>query len=287
MSYVPYRRMAVVGWRNVFTDGALDATSETDEGPAENAVDGLTWDWWITSGNPATLTVELGIVTACDYLAIAAHNLGSQGCSIALQGSADNAAWVDVGGPFYPGLDVPYLWRFPSQEFVFWRVVIDGNTCSLGVLQAGAALVLPEGIFVGHKPATLNRKPELMPNKSERGQFLGRSVIRTGAGVSISQDRVARDWVRTEWDALARHAETRPLFFAWRYDEYPGEVIYGWSSDGASAEQGNNGFMKVSLEIEGQVATSPEPQYLLVDEDGSYLMTDEGDDGAPLLITET
>lgn len=289
--HVPYRRMAVVGWRNVFTDGTLTASSETSSGPMENAVDGLTFDWWEFDGSSSGdwLAVALGLEVECDYLAIAAHTLGSVGCSIEVQGSADGSIWSTVGGPFVPATDNPYLWRFDAASFPFWRVLIKGESARLGVVQLGEGLLLPEGIFVGHKPAALNRKVSVLPARSESGQFLGRSVLRYGAQGQIVQDRVAQTWVREQWDPFVRFAETRPFFFSWRYDDFPLEVIYGWTPEGSGSEvaQGANGYMKVSLEMEGIVGVQAEPQYLLINEDGSMLMTNEGDDGAPLLISET
>lgn len=255
MTYTPYTTQAVIGWDNVFTAGTLTASGEASDGAAENAVDGLTYDWWETEGDTGgdTLQVQLGSPQACDYLAIAAHDLGTEGASITLQGSADGSAWNTVAGPYSPTTDAPWLWRFASASYLYWRVVILGGPVRLGVLNAGAAMVLPEGIFVGHAPAPLNRKPRLLNNESDRGQFLGRSVIRAGAEVTVSQERVSQAYARAVWRPFADFAETRPFFFAWRHDERPTEVFYGWSTEGASIEQGSNGFMRVSIEMRGQV----------------------------------
>lgn len=254
MSYVPYTPQAVIGWHNVFTLSALSASSETSDGPAENAVDGLTYDWWEGEGDPAgdTLTVNSGSV-ACDYLAVAVHDLGSQGASITLQGSANGSSWTTVAGPYSPTDDKPWLWRFTVATYSWWRVVINGAACRLGVLQAGTALVLPEGVYSGHTPSSLNRKPKILNNESEGGQLLGRSLIRSGAEADIRQDRVTATWVRNTWSPFATYAETRPFFFAWRHTSFPQEVIYGWSAGGAKVEQGQGHFMSVSLDIKGQV----------------------------------
>lgn len=257
MPHVPYTTQAVIGWRNVFADGVLTASSETTSGPAENAADGLTWDYWEGDGDTSgdTLTVELVEGALCDYLAIAAHDLGSQGATIELEGSDNGSSWTSVAGPFSPTDDKPWLWRFDGATHAWWRITILGGPTKLGVVNAGELLVLPEGIFVGHKPAPLNRKPETMPNKSERGQFLGRSVIRAGAAVTISQDRVSQTWARTEGVAFRDHAEDRPFFFAWRHATFPEEVIYGQTPEGGSVEitQSQNGFMSFSCDVEGQV----------------------------------
>ena len=252
MAYVPYTSKAVIGYDNVFTSAAVAASSETDEGPAENAVDGLTYDWWQGEGDPDTLTVNSGSAS-CDYLAIAAHDLGTQSATITLQGSADGAAWVTVAGPYSPTDDTPWLWRFTQATYAYWRISVAGGPCRIGVVNAGVAMVLPEGVYAGHAPASLNRKPKLLNNDSEGGQLLGRSIIRSGATSEIVQERVSTTWVRDTWQPFARFAETRPFFYAWRHADFPEEVLYAWSDGEANVQQGPNQFMKVSLDIKGQV----------------------------------
>lgn len=263
MPYIPYTPQAVIAYDNVFTQGAVSASSETSDGAAENAVDGLTYDFWEGEGDTSGDTLEVNVAggAACDYLAIAAHNLGSSGATITLQGSADGVAWVTVAGPFSPNVDKPWLWRFPSATYAWWRVLILGGPCRLGVLQAGLATVLPEGIYVGHQPAPLNRRPRILNNESESGQLLGRSIIRRGSAAVIRQDRVSPAWVRAVWNPFSIHAETKPFFFAWRHASFPEEVIYGWTDGGAEVEQGQAQFMKVSLDMKGQTGESTPPAY--------------------------
>ncbi len=255
MPYTPYTTQAVIGWDNLFARATLLASSETTSGPAENAADGLTWDYWESEGDTSgdTLRAQLSVAEPADYLGIAGHNLGSVGATLTLQGSANGISWTTVAGPFSPASDKPALWRFPSATWQYWRVLVMGGPVRIGVVNVGALLVLPEGVFVGHKPESLNRRPKLSNNESEDGQFLGRSVIRRGAEGIIKQDRVTQAWVRSVWDPFARHAETKPFFWAWRYDTFPDEVMYGWTDEGAEVEQGSNGYMAVSLNVRGQV----------------------------------
>lgn len=258
MPYIPYSRQAVIGYDNVFARGTLSASSETpDTGEAANAVDGLSWDHWQPAGTDSPpqdwLQVDLGSAAAADYLAINAHNLGSQGATITPQGSADGVSWTAVGGPFSPTEDKPYFWRFDSASYRYWRVLVEGTGLALGIVQAGVALVLPEGVYVGEQPAPLNRKPKLSNNESEGGQFLGRTILRQGSGVTIAQEHVFPDWVRETWMPFAKYAETNAFFFAWRSDDWPEEVIFGWSEGGATAKQSHQTYMSVSLDIKGQI----------------------------------
>ena len=259
MTYVPYTRQAVIGYDNVFTQGVTDASSSPSGGELENALDGFTFDFWTpvsqASPNYHWLAVALGAAAPVDYLAIHAHNLFTVGGTVALEGSDDGETWDEVLAPQSPASNGPMLWRFTQVNHAYYRLLMTGEGAALGVLQAGAALVLPEGVYVGMSPPPLNRANRIQNNKSEGGQFLGRSLIREGArALTMKQDFVTPAWVRSTWEAFAQHAETLPFFFAWRQGDYPLEVMYGWSVGDAEATQSRNAYMSVSLEIEGQVA---------------------------------
>lgn len=247
------KTLALIGYDNVFTEGTLSASSDPEGGEKENAVDGFTFDHWepVVSGSPTEsyLQVLLTAAAAVDYLAIHAHDgIGS----ISLRGSNDGTTWTTISGPHTPE-DGPNLWRFASVSYTRYRVYVTGNVPQLGVLQAGAIMVLPEGVYVGHKPSKYNRADRIMNNKSEGGQLIGRTLLAEGAqGMTISQDRVTPAWARDTWEAFAQHAKTKPFFFAWRHAVYPLEVMYAWSTGPASISVASQTFMSVSLEIEGQ-----------------------------------
>lgn len=257
MPYIPYTTQYVIGWRNVFYGGTLTASSEPDGGEPENAVDGFTSDYWapVAGASPAEawIAVDCGSTTAVDYLAIAAHNLGTIGAEVTLEGSADGSSWTTVTGPHAVADDTPAMWIFVSVSYRHYRLVIAGDAISLGVLQAGARLTLPEGVFVGYEPERLNRQNDTMNQLTEGGQFIGRSIIRTSVKGEINQPRANQAWVRGAWTLFRDHAELRPFFIMWRSDDYPDEVAYCWSTDDAAVKQRSNGFMDVSMKFAGLV----------------------------------
>jgi len=257
MALVPYTTQYVLGWRNVFAEGDLSASSALDGYAVENLVDGFTFDYWGPDAADAApwVQVDCGTATAVDYLAITAHNLASLGASLQLLGSADGASWSAVAGPWVPARSGPLLWQFAAVSFRYYRLSVTGSGVRLGVLQAGARTTLPEGVFVGYSPEALNRRYTVQNQESEAGVMLGRSVTRVGVEGKITQKRVSQAWARGEWRAFTDHAVTRPFFIAWRASDYPDEVAYAWSSgDGPSADQGDNGWMKLSLSFKGQTA---------------------------------
>lgn len=250
---VPFTTQAVIAYDNVFARGTLAASSSPDGGEAENAVDGFTWDFWAPAGaGPHTLVVDLGSAEAVDYLAFHAQNLADTSGSITLARSSDGSSWTDVSGPHSPTDNTPVLVLFSSVSYRYYRISMTGEGSMLGVVQAGQRLTLPEGIFVGAEPPQLNPDDEILNSSSEGGQFLGRSLIRSGASDKIKQDRVTQEFARGDWADFAEHARLRPFFYGWRTEDYPLEVMYAWSRGGSKVQQGTNGFMSVELAIEGQ-----------------------------------
>lgn len=250
---LPYKTQAVIGYDNVFTLGTLSSNSSPAGGEAANAVDGFTWDYWRpTDVDANVLTVDLGTAQSVDYFAFHATNLEAIGGTIRLERSDDGSTFVNVSGPHAPVKGRPFMALFNTVSARYYRVALIGTGAILGVVQAGQRLTLPEGVFVGESPASLNPDTEILNSNSEGGQFLGRSLIRKGAGDVIKQDRVTQSWARNEWQAFSDHAQLKPFFYGWRTVDRPLETMYAWSRGDAKVAQGANGFMSVELSIEGQ-----------------------------------
>jgi hypothetical protein len=91
----------------------------------------------------------------------------------------------------------------------------------------------------------------IRPNKSERGQWLGRSIIRGGSAGSWSWRHLKADWYRTYFDPFVESARTQPFFIAWRPETYP-VAAYCWTEgDITPSNMGVKDFMQVTLEAEG------------------------------------
>lgn len=251
---------AYIGYENhADTATTITESDQMSDYPAENALDFLPVTCWKPG---ATGTVDLtfdfsGNVTA-DYYAIGAHNLGSQGATVALQYSTDGgSSWSNLGSAHTPADDRPIFQILTSQAEDDWRLLITNCTAQvyIGVFAFGRALQLPREIPPGDwAPAQYAGKNEINTNKSDRGSFLGRSVIARGITGTIKQLYIQPAWIRSNWPALAAHLDTKPFFYAWDPDNYPTEIGLYWTPDGAKPPiymAGNPLFMEFEIKAEG------------------------------------
>jgi len=233
-------------------NATLVATGEDPDYPASNVVSGFDWDWWTPDSLPAGIESATASLVAYDYLGVAAHDLGSKGCSI-------RPVYLDGSTPTYltashsPSDDSPILFLFNAVSTTSIAIEIDGSEVpNIGVIQAGIALSWPRPIYQGHVPMPLNRQTDIRPNKSEDGRFLGRSVIRRGTSTDFSSENLPYEWVRSSLDPFIKRCQTRPFFFAWRPDKAPQDVSWGWVNEDIVPENsGPRDLMSVKFTIVG------------------------------------
>jgi hypothetical protein len=121
----------------------------------------------------------------------------------------------------------------------------------VSVIYIGEALAMQRPLYGGHSPIDLARNTVIRPNKSERGQWLGRSIIRSGSTGAWSWRHLKPDWYRTYFDPFVESARTQPFFIAWRPETYP-VTAYCWTEgDITPSNMGVKDFMQVTLEAEG------------------------------------
>lgn len=244
-----------IGYRNLLTEGVLNATSQTAGFPKENAVDWFTDDFWKpTAGGTQRLWVDLGGVMTADFIGIAAHDLATQGASVRVQNSTDGVSWFNVSDEITPVSNAPLCRFFAAESSRYWALRVTspvGVRPSLGVVSLGPSLTLPMGWYGGYAPASLNVRTTKLVSKSDSGQFIGQSIIRRAAEDRIELKHVNRDWVREHWQPFAKHARSTPFFLAWYPDLYPDEVIYVTDADDAEASNEQVTRMTVSMTVRG------------------------------------
>lgn len=126
------------------------------------------------------------------------------------------------------------------------------STPVVGVIYMGKALEMARPIYGGHTPMNLARTTVVRPNVSERGQFLGRSIIRSGNRGSWSWTNLLAPWVRKYLDPFVESARTLPFFILWRPSSFPGESGYLWTlQDLAPSNSGGKDRMAFTLDAEG------------------------------------
>lgn len=141
-----------------------------------------------------------------------------------------------------------------SLKALRFRVVFVGNQAlKVGVIYLGRALEMQREMYGGHTPISLNRSTVVRPNISERGQFLGRSIVRSGASGSWSWKNLKADWVRRYLDPFIAAARLRPFFILWRPQTFPSEAGYCWTTGDVAAPSNSGGrdFMTFTLDAQG------------------------------------
>ncbi len=170
------------------------------------------------------------------------------------------------GGKMYVGGSAPKIQQYslvddspimflitPGLMHRYWRIEVTGPTPpSIGVVFMGAALAMPRPIYGGHSPIDLSRQTVIRPQRSEGGQWIGRSIVRSGFGTSFDWQHLTPAFVRDELDLFIEDARRFPFFLAWRPSTFA-VAAYVWTSqDIQPSNMGvGKGLMAVSLSVEG------------------------------------
>lgn len=253
---------ARIGWATVATEANVSASGAKDGYPASAPVNPLTWDRWLPDDLPAWWQVDAGEAVTVDHVGIAAHALADGLLTVTVQHSDDGEAWTDVVA-HEPADNAPILLLFAPVSARWWRLLIDGGSPqAVGVVNIGQVLAMPRPVYGGIAPPALSRSMVVLPQRSEQGQFLGRTVIRGGIRSEIAWRHLPAAWYRSTFDPFVAAALERPFFLAWRPSAFPEDVAYAWTtSDIVPANMGVRDFMQVSVAVEG-IATEPRTAFV-------------------------
>lgn len=251
---------------NVLTNPSASASASSAEGgfPADAVQRPDTYEYWKPTSLPAWLTFDLGASYASsptgsfvNYVAIAAHTLGSKSVNVKAQHSPDNNTWIDVSDVATPDDNSPIMLLFPSKGERYWRLYFDGfgsptEMPTVGVVHIGAVLAMSRPIYGGISPITLSRETELHRSISRGGQFLGQSIRRVGFSGDFRWRHLSPSWYRANFDPFVEAARTQPFFVAWRPSDYPAEIVYGWTPDDIKpSNMGLHNLMEVGMRVHG------------------------------------
>lgn len=246
---------ARIGYDSIglLSGASVTASSETTDFPEEAPLNPLTWDRWKPASVPATWEIDAGTGVSCDFCGIAAHSMGTNGNTVTVQ-YHDGSTWQDIDDAM-PGDDNPMMFLFEAVTAQRWRISITGGSAPyVGVVYFGAALAMQRAIYGGHSPGALSRKTALLPNRSEGGEWVGRSVIRRGVSATFDWKNLTASWYRENFDPFVAAAIERPFFIAWRPETFPAEVMYASAdSDISPSNQGQRDLMSVSFQATGYV----------------------------------
>jgi hypothetical protein len=187
---------------------------------------------------------------------MAAHELGSATATIKIQYD-DGGGWTDIpDAVISPADDSPIMIIFGDITCNAIRVIgTDGTFMPrMSIIHFGNILEMQRPAkWMGHTPAILNRNFEKRPNVSERGQRLGASLIREGITTAFDFANLDEHWVRSTFDLFMRNCMRYGYFIAWRPDQFPDEVLFGWTDKPivpSNTQGGINRRMSVSWGME-------------------------------------
>lgn len=243
---------ARIAHANNWNAGGTISASTTDADYFEDAPDNsLTYEKWKPTANPSTWETDLGSALELDYCCIAAHDLGTTGCTLEVQ-YWSGSVWVDLITATAITDDSPIYVIFEPETRQLWRIrATVGTVPTIGVIRFGTSLQMEQPIYSGHAPADSNRATTMKSNISATGEFLGRTKQRAELMASFDWTHLTAAWVRTNWAPFQLAYEAEPFFVAWRPDTF-GEVIYGQTDSPATpSNMGINDLMQVSLTARG------------------------------------
>jgi hypothetical protein len=219
----------IIGWNNLFERGTVVESSEATGYEAENAFDGLSYDSWkANASGAATLAVFCASSQEVDCWGFYGSDLYVQGGTIKLQYSDDGSNWSDIGTTITPTHGGAHLQKFSAASHPYWRVYVNSPTTASYFVHifVGKALSFDRGILAGVFVPTMARTAEILDNVSEGGAFLGRSVIRRGAQISLAVRNMSETWTRSYWEPFLDYAEKRPFLICWDPGDHSDEVAF-------------------------------------------------------------
>lgn len=243
---------ARIGWHRY--DGSVSASSAAAGFPASAAKSMNTYEFWKPDTIPAWWKIDLGSAKPVDYCGIAVHDWVSN--DVTIQYSVNNSDWTSINSAADIPDSAPLLFLFPTVTARYWRVYAEGSRIGVVAhIRFGKIMPMMRPFFAGHTPVTLSRQTVIQPNVSERGQFLGRSAIRSGVQTSAEWSHLDPNWYRANFDPFVQAARTDTFFFAWR--PAPGspsenDVAYCWTNDDiAPSNMGIRNLMQVGFSMSG------------------------------------
>lgn len=242
---------ARIGYDTLTRGAAITSSSEEAGWPASSTGNSMTYERWRPTAVPAWVAYDAGADVEVDYLGIASHTLGSSGATFALEYSANGSDWTTVE-TVEAADDRAIMLLFEPITARYWRLSVTEAVASVGVVYIGRVLEMQRGLYGGHSPGRLSRQTDILPNKSDGGQFLGRSIIRQGYATAYDWDNLTASWYRQWFDPFVESARKYPFFIAWYPLKYPDEVLYAWCNDDIKPKnQGQRDLMSVGFSVEG------------------------------------
>jgi hypothetical protein len=273
---LPITDLPIIFWNNLVTISnvtTLQGASDPDF-PITNVANTSLASKWKQDfsdspyGGPTSIFINTN-ASLINYVAIAGHNLGSSGATVALEGDAEpSGSSPDNNSPedvewitgFQPTDDSPIIMMFGEVEAptIKIRLLHGGGTTSttpmeIAVIFVGYATVMDEGIQADHTPLPLAKTRKSVIGQSENGSFLGRIVLGEWVQSTATFANLESPWVRDELIPFLEYAAEYPFFYAWSPNTYPDEVAFAWMDGDPVPSFDIDGYASISFDMKGVV----------------------------------
>lgn len=258
-------------WHNLVTINNITTDSQDPDFPVTNLANpslSLKWKQDFTDSplaQPDTITVRTDDLGPINYIAIAGHNFGSTGSTIAVEGTSEpSGSSPDLSSPaegewitgFIPSDDSPLILMFGEveTEVVRLRFVNPSSTpLEIAVMYVGKATVMEEGIQADHTPLPLAITRDRVAGQSENATFLGAVITGEWMQSTASFANMSADWTREELVPFLEFASENPFFWAWQPESYPDEVAFAWMTESPQPVLDIDGYFAIDLPMRGLV----------------------------------
>jgi hypothetical protein len=214
-----------------------------------------TYERWTSASGTMLARFQTSGSEAIDYLAIGAHNLGSARSTIVISTSPTVDGTFTDRAALTPTDDQAIMFLLDEiiEDVADVKVTITGGANrEVGIVQAGIALQMYQPIYGGHSPQDLSAKTKYQSTMSDTGQFLGRTIIRSGTEANLSFSNINHEWYREKFQPFVEHAKRKPFFIKWRPDLYETATYSHITSDiRPSNSGGGSKNMSVSFSVMG------------------------------------
>lgn len=242
-----YARIGIDNTVSIISGATASATS--DDVGSSNMLTPSTYDKWRPVLDPSDATL-IGASKLCNYVGIAAHNLGTEGATLVVEVSNGGATTEIFNGVVLS--DRPIYIRFTESlnDRVF--INISGSTVAeVGVVYLGKELEMMRPNYSGYTPVTLSSKDVFTPQVSDGGQFLGKQLVRKGFATEINFRHLTYSWYEENFQPFVISAKALPYFWAWNLLEHPNEIAYGWTNENIKPTlMGVRDWLEVSFNID-------------------------------------
>ena len=227
-------------------DGARHWVTCETAAPIAAAATTLTLEVYCAAGAGATVTVDGCLLVvgaaaacaatpharACDYFAMAGHNLFSANVAVALHSSNDGSAWTERVASFTPSSDRAFWKPFVSASAAYWRITLTASTFSgrpfIACVAAGSRLEFPYPPMPPFNPYNEVAEGECAGSATNAPMgTVTRCVLKTITLTMPIMTAAQSTALRLLWTHAGRFSGV-PFFFAWDDGDHPSEVWLCW-----------------------------------------------------------